>query len=61
MFNINAFIMNTLHGMVGNYPEFQVREFALNWYGKGKLTEEDLATVESWFVEETEAEAETEE
>lgn len=60
MFNINAFIMNTLKGMVGNYPEFQVREYALNWYGKGKLTEEDLATVESWFVEEAETVEETE-
>jgi hypothetical protein len=46
--------------MVGNYPEFQVREYALNWYGKGKLTEEDLATVESWFVEEAETVEETE-
>lgn len=51
MFDLNKFVMDTLHGMVGNYPEFQVREFALNWYAKGKLTEEDLATVESWFVE----------
>lgn len=51
MFDLNKFVMDTLHGMVGHYPEFQVREFALNWYAKGKLTEEDLATVESWFVE----------
>jgi hypothetical protein len=44
--------------MVSHYPDFQVREYALNWYGKGKLTEEDLATVEDWLnppkaVEET--------
>lgn len=51
MFDLNKFVMDTLRGMVGNYPEFQVREFALNWYAKGKLTEEDLAMVESWFVE----------
>jgi len=49
MFQINTFIMNTLQGMVGNYPEFQVREYALNWYAKGKLTEENLDTVEGWF------------
>lgn len=61
MFDLNKFVMDTLQGMVGHYPEFQVREFALNWYAKGKLTEENLATVESWFVEvaeETECEKE---
>lgn len=52
MFDLNKFVMETLWGMVGNYPEFQVREYALNWYGKGKLTEEDLATVEGWFAPE---------
>ena len=52
MFDLNKFVMETLFGMVGNYPEFQVREYALNWYAKGTLTEEDLALVESWFVEE---------
>ena len=50
MFDLNKFVMDTLRGMVGNYPEFQVREYALNWYAKGTLTEEDLATVESWFA-----------
>lgn len=46
MFSIRNFIMNTLHGMYGNYPDFQIREYALNWYEKGKLTEEDLAEIE---------------
>jgi len=41
--------MKTLRGMVGNYPDFQIMEYALNWYEKGKLSEEDLAEVESWF------------
>ena len=57
MFSIHDFIMRTIHGMVGNYPDFQVREYALNWYAKGKLTEEDLATVEELLtpkIEETE-------
>ena len=49
MFDIKNFIMDTISGMVGNYPDFRVKEYALNWYGKGKLTEEDLATVKSWF------------
>ena len=49
MFSIHDFIMSTIHGMVGRYPDFQVREYALNWYAKGKLTEADLATVEEWL------------
>lgn len=39
--------MKTLKGMIGNYPDFQVMEYALNWYSKGKLTEEDLGEVET--------------
>lgn len=46
MFNITDFIMATLIGMIGEYPDFQVREYALNWYSKGKLTEDNLATLD---------------
>ena len=56
MFNIKEFVMKTLKGMIGNYPDFQVREYALNWYEKGKLTEEDLSEIEAILcpiVEET--------
>ena len=49
MFVIHDYIMKMLHGMVGNYPDWQIMEYALNWYSKGKLTEEDLAEVEGWF------------
>jgi hypothetical protein len=41
--------METLKGMKGNYPDFQIREYALNWYAKGKLTEEDLAELEAYL------------
>lgn len=50
MFSIHDFIMETLHGMVRWYPDFQVREYALNWYGRGKISEEDLAQVEAWLI-----------
>lgn len=50
MFSLNLFIMSTLRGMIGSYPDFQVQEYALNWYSKGKLTEDDLAVVEEWIV-----------
>lgn len=58
MFNIHDYIMKTLRGMVGHYPDFQIMEYALNWYEKGKLTEDDLAEVESWFEPVTEPEEE---
>ena len=47
MFDIKDFVMKTLRGMIGKYPDFQVREYALNWYAKGKLTEEDLAEIDA--------------
>lgn len=53
MFSITDFIMQTLHGMAGHYPDFQVQEYALNWYAKGKLTEEHLAAVAGWLAEKT--------
>ena len=59
MFSIHDFIMKTLRRMVGNYPDFQIMEYALNWYEKGKLSEEDLAEVESWFEPEGEETPET--
>lgn len=71
MFSITEFIMKTLKGMIGKYPDFQIREYALNWYSKGKLTEEDLAEIETLIevqyivpeppVEEIEDETEVEE
>lgn len=44
--------MDTLKGMKGNYPDFQIKEYALNWYGKGKLTEENLAELEEYLAPE---------
>lgn len=46
MFSLNEFIMKTLKGMIGNYPDFQVREYASNWFAKGVLTEDNLAEVD---------------
>lgn len=50
MFDINKFIMDTLMEMKDNYPDFQIKEYALNWYAKGKLTEENLAELESYLT-----------
>mgnify|MGYP003303535071 CR=1 FL=1 len=32
--------------MIGNYPDFQVREYAWKWYGKW-LTDENLAEIDT--------------
>ena len=61
MFVIHDYIMKMLKGMVGNYPDWQIMEYALNWYSKGKLTEEDLAEVEAWFAPVEEPSEEVEE
>jgi len=57
MFSVHDFIMKTLRGMIGHYLDFQVQEYALNWYSKGKLAESDLAeiqaTIDSQYVDET--------
>lgn len=48
-FSLREFIMGTLTDMVGNRPEFQIKEIGLNWYSRGVLTEDDLAQIEGWF------------
>lgn len=47
MFSIHDFIMKTLRGMIGHYPDFQVQEYALNWYSRGKIAESDLEEIQS--------------
>lgn len=41
--------------MKSRLDEYQVRAYALSWYSKSVLTDEDLATIDGWYsVEETE-------
>ena len=58
MFSIKNYIMTMLKGMAGNYPDWQIMEYALNWYSRGKLSEDDLAVVENWFAPTPEPEEE---
>ena len=46
MFDLSNFIMKTIKGMVGNEPDYRIQEYALSWYNRGKLTEENLAEIE---------------
>ena len=55
MFNLHDFVIKTLSTMKSRLDEYQVRAYALSWYSKSVLTDEDLATIDSWYsAEETE-------
>ena len=48
-FNLRNFVMKTLEKMRESEDEYQVRVYALKWYTKGVLTDEDMATIEAWY------------
>lgn len=55
MFNLHNFVIKTLSTMRNRLDEYQVRAYALSWYSKSVLTDEDLATIDGWYsAEETE-------
>lgn len=50
---LRNFIMKTIFKMINNnVAEWQVREYALGWYTKGILTEEDLKAIDEKYKEE---------
>lgn len=52
---LKKFVMRTLEGMyASDENEYKVRKFALNWYNKDVLDDEDLITIDSWYAVETE-------
>ena len=47
---LRNFVMKTILEMIdNNKPEWEVRKFALDWYSKGILTEEDLQEIEDRY------------
>lgn len=47
--------MRTLETMKDKLDEYQVRSYALSWYVKGILTEEDMIIIDNWYcIEEQE-------
>lgn len=52
VFSLHDFVMKTLKGMSEQYSEFQVREYALNWYSRGVLEDEDMVEIENWYLNE---------
>lgn len=54
MFNLHDFVIKTLSTMKNKLDEYQVGAYALSWYSKSVLTDEDLATIDGWYsTEET--------
>ena len=58
-FDLKIFVMKTLTSMKeAGEDEYKVMQYALKYYEKNVLTEEDLAEVESWFDTEEDADVE---
>lgn len=58
MFNLHNFVIKTLSTMKSRLDEYQVRAYALSWYSKSVLTDEDMLTIESWYSSATEEDTE---
>ena len=50
MFNLHNFVIKTLSTMKSRLDEYQVRAYALSWYSKSVLTDEDMLTIDSWYL-----------
>ena len=49
---LRNFVMNTIKKMIAdNVDEWQVRKYALGWYEKMVLVQEDLETIETLYAE----------
>lgn len=58
-FSLRKFVMKTLTAMKdAGEDEYKIMQYALKYYEKGVLTDEDMAEVESWFEEKEEEEPE---
>lgn len=50
MFSLHDFVFKTLETMKNRLDEYQVRAYALTWYSKSVLTDEDMNTIDSWYA-----------
>ena len=58
MFSLHDFVFKTLETMKNRLDEYQVRAYALSWYSKSVLKDEDMLTIEGWYSAETEEDTE---
>lgn len=47
MINLRDFVLTTIKQMVGNLPNYQIRQYATAWYDKGALNDDDIAEIDS--------------
>ena len=47
MINLHDFVLTTIKQMVGNLPNYQIRQYATAWYDKGVLNDNDIAEIDS--------------
>lgn len=60
-FNLNTFVMKTLESMKnGGENEYKIMQYALKYYEKDVLAEDDMEKVQSWFEEPEETPEESE-
>lgn len=38
-------MQKTVLGMIGNEPDYKVMQYALGWYDRGTLTDDDLTEI----------------
>jgi hypothetical protein len=50
MFSLHDFVIKTLSTMRNRLDEYQVRAYALSWYSKSVLTDDDMLTIDSWYT-----------
>ncbi|MBS5652507.1 MAG: hypothetical protein KHW49_02895 [Eubacterium sp.] len=51
-FSLKNFVMKTLKSMKDSgEEEYKINQYALKYFERNVLKEEDLAEVESWFIE----------
>ena len=49
---LRNFVMNTIRKMInGNVDEWQVRQYALGWFEKSVLVQNDLIEIETLYAE----------
>lgn len=59
-FDLTRFVMSTLQSMRDNgEDEYKIRQYALKYYERNVLTEENLAIIEDWFVQDKDNESDT--
>lgn len=61
-FNLNTFVMKTLTSMKnGGEDEYKIMQYALKYYEKDVLTEDDMEKVQGWFENTEESDTEEDE